>query len=132
MAEVNFMMAMMTAVQREQSSLSSQQNIDGQSTIACAQSEQTISDTWNGTDGILEQDAKAIASASSDAARSAAQAKFQSDSAKAQSQISTADGLTQQEQNQSGMDSSNLQNVTGLAKSVNDIGATLASALANS
>ncbi len=131
MAEVNFMMAMINAVDRSQMSLSGMQAIDGQSTIAAAEVEKEISDEWNGPNGTLAQDAKAVANAKSDNDRAAAQAKFQEDSARAQSEISTGDGLTQQEQNLSSMDSSNLQKIVECATAVNSIGSTLASALAS-
>ncbi len=131
---MGFLLALITAVGNDQTSMSRQQLTDGLGTQAFAKVEEEVSNYWNapGT-GVLAKDAQKCKDDAGDQNKeSADQAQYQTDSAAAQSAISQNDGTTQSAQNQTGMDSSNLQNLTQLAGTVNAIGSTTASLLAQS
>ncbi|MBS0651192.1 MAG: hypothetical protein JSR93_08520 [Verrucomicrobia bacterium] len=142
MAE-SFLYMIYSAMANDQSSLSQMQIIDGDSALLFTQVEEQIYSAQNGPGG-------AMSHANSEIAKYAAwmqggdtsqrqkwgaeiskwQSAFSAAQSTAQSNESQADTLVQNAQTQTGQDSSNLQQKTQLAQSINMIGSFLANILA--
>jgi hypothetical protein len=146
MSNESFMYNLISAVARDQNSLTWQQITDGNSTINATNLEYDYYNVYNapGSDGvgggILSGDAANVAYWAGLAANNssnsyyglmlqAAQTQYQQDSTEAQADESECDGQVQASQNQTGTDSTDLQNKAQLATSINMIGSTLSNIL---
>lgn len=132
-----------SAMANDQSSLSQMQIIDGDSALLFTQIEEQIYSVQNGPNGSMSWDNWEIGNYAGQmqnagtatrqklgAKISEWQSKFSAAQSTAQSNESQADTLVQNAQTQTGQDSSNLQQKTQLAQSINMIGSFLANILA--
>lgn len=139
----SFLYMIYSAMGNDQSSLSQMQIIDGDSALLFTQIEEQIYAFQNGSNGPMAQANAQIAkyAAWMQGATSVARQKYSSEISKWQSAFSQdqitaqnnegqADTLVQNSQTQTGQDSSNLQQKTQLAQSINMIGSFLANILA--
>ncbi|MGE0631434.1 MAG: hypothetical protein AB7H48_02205 [Parachlamydiales bacterium] len=142
MAE-SFLYMIYSAMSNDQSSLSQMQIIDGDSALLFTQIEEQIYSAQNGKGGAMYHANSRIAyyagkmqndntaqRQKDGASISKWQSAFSADQSTAQSNESQADTLVQNAQTQTGQDSSNLQQKTQLAQSINMIGSFLANILA--
>jgi ATP/maltotriose-dependent transcriptional regulator MalT len=142
MAE-SFLYMIYSAMANDQSSLSQMQIIDGDSALLFTQIEEQIYSAQNGKGGAMYHANSEIAKYAGwmqggntaqrqewGAEISKWQSAFSSAQSTAQSNESQADTLVQNAQTQTGQDSSNLQQKTQLAQSINMIGSFLANILA--
>lgn len=137
-ARVNFMLAMLEAVMKDQTTLSQTEITDANSTELATTMETDIYQYWNGPDSPLESDlveiqAWAGISPKDDptAPGEAAywQKKYAQDSAKAQSSESSQDGMVQSAQGQTSSDASNLQTKAQMVVGMNSIESALSNML---
>lgn len=142
MAET-FLFAIYQAMANDQSSLSQMQIIDGDTALLFTQIEENIYSVQNGSNGSMAKDNAQIAYYADlmqggnntqrqqwGAKLTAWQEKFSQAQTTAQNNEGQADTLVQNQQTQTGQDSSNLQQKTQLAQSINMIGSFLANILA--
>ena len=130
----NYMLALMEAIQKDQSTMSEQQLVDAKSTMNATTFETDIYNYWKTQ---LQKDADAVTDAStskgSDSDRSAktnaAQAQFSKDNAVAQMNESQQDSLVQSTQGQAQSDATNLQMKASIAQAANSVLTTLVNLL---
>ncbi|MBS0629830.1 MAG: hypothetical protein JSS30_06365 [Verrucomicrobia bacterium] len=127
----NFMYALMTAVGKDQDSMSMQQIVDSKTTMIDASIENAMYNHYN---QILQNDAEAIQkvpegqSWTSDEINKL-QAQYNVDSSTAQSNESQQDGMVQSGQGQTSTDASNLQMKAQMLQAVNGIQSALTNML---
>ncbi len=139
----SFLYMIYSAMANDQSSLSQMQIVDGNSALLFTEMEEQIYSFQNGKNGSMYQANKNISwYASHDQNASATtrqkygteisywQSRFSQAQTTAQNAEGQADTLVQNSQTQTGQDSSNLQQKTQLAQSINMIGSFLANILA--
>ena len=128
----NFLEALTMAVAKDQTSLSRVQVTVALKTEDFAEDVMSISNYYNGPDGVLAQDAAQCRAdvGKTDGSETRDQVEYQKDSAVAQSQINSANAPVQSSESETGRVSSNLQNLTSLLTTCNMIGSTTASMLA--
>lgn len=139
----SFLYMIYSAMANDQSSLSQMQIVDGNSALLFTQIEEQIYSVQNGTNGSMYKDNANISwYASHDQTATTNtrqkygteisywQSKFSQAQTTAQNDEGQADTLVQNAQTQTGQDSSNLQQKTQLAQSINMIGSFLANILA--
>jgi hypothetical protein len=127
-AVLSFLYAYMAAIQKDQSTMSGQQLIDGKTTECDSTLELQMYEAWNSTlnfdVGQISAKIKAGGKHESENVE-LAQAQYNSDSQAAQSQESQEDAVVQASQGQTQSDASNLQMKAQMAQSVTSIMSTL-------
>lgn len=131
----NFILAMMEAVSKDQTTLSSQEITDAKTTELDVQSEENIYLHWNGdgsvnNKGVLGTDVdNVINNEGNTNAENALNAKYNKDSTTAQGIESQMDGTTQTAQSQTSADGTNLQMKAQLVQGLMSIMSTTSNLL---
>ena len=128
----NFLFAFLAAENKDQNTLNYQQIADANSTSMDANIESQV---YQAENILLNTDAQAVAKAASGGGPTknptndipVANSQFQSDSANAQGIESVQNNITQTQQQASGQDSTNLQNLTQLTSTLTSVLSTIAS-----
>lgn len=140
----NFLLAVYMAMANDQQSMTSQQQADANGTMLNVRMEEQIYKNQTDDGGPMQNDENEVikyveleqTASGSDMTKDQGkvnqwQTQFTADQAKAQAAEQRADSNVQTTQNQTGQDSTNLQQKTQLAQALNDLGSMLASLLSN-
>lgn len=131
----NFILAMMKAVSKDQSTLSQMQIVDANSTMLATKIEENIYEYWNGPHGPLARDEGKISDYAGSSHKDASnevtkwQTQYSEDSAKAQQYEQQQDGNVQSAQGQTSSDATNLQMKAQMVQGLNSILSTTSSLL---
>lgn len=130
-SRANFMFALITALEREQTSESNQQASDAESTMLSTTMLENMTNSWN---AVLKQANGVVQSINKDTpdesnAMTKAQLAYNYDNSLSNSNTSQLQGTVQAEQGQTSSDATNMQMMTQIMQSATSIMQTLTSIL---